>query len=125
VRRRIREKYLSDSTVTIVLLGNCTWARKYIDWEISASLRNSPVNRRSGLLVYPLPSRNNSARLPDRVKDNWPDEGGDKSYAKYLSYPTSKQSVKSNIQAAFDARTSRADQVDNSRALKTLNQACA
>src|ERR1035441_5985437 len=25
----IREKYLTDSTVTIVLIGKCTWARRY------------------------------------------------------------------------------------------------
>ena len=28
----IREKYLSDSTVTIVLVGKCTWSRKFVDW---------------------------------------------------------------------------------------------
>ena len=34
VMRRIRELYLKDSTVTIVLIGKCTWARRSIDWEI-------------------------------------------------------------------------------------------
>jgi hypothetical protein len=29
VMRRIK-----DSTVTIVLIGKCTWARRSIDWEI-------------------------------------------------------------------------------------------
>ena len=33
VTRRIRELYLKDSTVTIVLIGKCTWARRYVDWE--------------------------------------------------------------------------------------------
>jgi len=33
---RIRELYLVDSTVTIVLIGKCTWARKYVDWEIQS-----------------------------------------------------------------------------------------
>ena len=50
VMRRIREKYLSNTTVTIVLIGECTKARKYVDWEIASSLRNDPVNGRSGLL---------------------------------------------------------------------------
>ncbi len=31
VMSRIRQKYLGDTTVTIVMLGACTWARKYID----------------------------------------------------------------------------------------------
>lgn len=32
VMRRIREMYLQDSTVTIVLLGSCTHSRRYVDW---------------------------------------------------------------------------------------------
>src|SRR5438874_6156605 len=31
IKRRIRELYLTDSTVAIVLLGGCTWARKFVD----------------------------------------------------------------------------------------------
>lgn len=34
----IREKYLKDSNITIVLLGKDTGSRKFIDWEIAASL---------------------------------------------------------------------------------------
>jgi len=30
VMDQIREKYLTDSTVTIVLVGKCTWARRYV-----------------------------------------------------------------------------------------------
>lgn len=40
VMRRIRELYLKDSTVTIVLMGKYTYTRRYVDWEIQASLRN-------------------------------------------------------------------------------------
>ena len=29
VLRRIRELYIKDSTVTLVLIGKCTWARRY------------------------------------------------------------------------------------------------
>ena len=32
VMRRIREKYLQDTTVTIVLVGSCTHSRRYVDW---------------------------------------------------------------------------------------------
>jgi hypothetical protein len=52
----IREKYLTDSTVTIVLVGKCTWARRYVDWEIYSTLRNDKKNRRSGLMAVTLPS---------------------------------------------------------------------
>src|SRR5437667_8938827 len=51
VMDKIREEYLTDSTVTIPLIGKCTWARKYVDWEVYASLRNDKNNRRNGLLA--------------------------------------------------------------------------
>ena len=54
--RKIREKYLTNSTVTIVFIGECTKARKYVDWEIASSLRNDPNNGRSGLLGINLKS---------------------------------------------------------------------
>src|SRR5690625_1135126 len=56
IKNRIREKYLRDTTVTIVLIGKCTWSRKFVDWEVSASLRNTPTASRSGLLAITLPS---------------------------------------------------------------------
>jgi hypothetical protein len=124
VRRRIREDYLADTTVTIVLLGRCTWARKYVDWEISSSLRNDPVNRRSGLLVIPLISMNNSARLPARIKDNWTSGGNESSYASYVPYPSSGARLRDEVEIAYDARTGKANLVDNSRSLMASNRSC-
>lgn len=124
IKRRIREKYLTDSTVTIVLLGKCTWSRKFVDWEISSSLRNDAANKRSGLLAIPLPSMDNSARLPDRVKDNWVKDDEDASYALYRSYPTSTTKVRNAIQDAFDARDTKGDKVNNIRPLRQKNAAC-
>ena len=121
IKRRIREKYLSDSTVTIVLLGKGTWGRKFVDWEISSSLRNDIVNKRSGLLVMPLPSMNNSARLPERVKDNWVADDQARSYAYYASYPYSASDLRAKIEVAFEARSSKSSLVDNSRALRQRN----
>ncbi len=37
VMSQIRQKYLKDSTVTIVLIGSCTHSRRYVDWEISTA----------------------------------------------------------------------------------------
>lgn len=121
IKKRIREKYLSDSTVTIVLLGAGTWGRKFVDWEISSSLRNDTVNRRSGLLVIPLPSMNNSAHLPDRIKDNWVKGDEEASYAHYHSYPLSAQSLRNSIEAAYQSRITKASLVDNTRVLRQRN----
>ena len=89
---RIREKYLTDSTVTIVLVGKCTWARRYVDWEVYSTLRNDKLNRRSGLMAITLPSVADyaSRQLPPRVSDNV-DE--DKGYARWWKCPTSVADV--------------------------------
>ncbi|MCP4583033.1 MAG: TIR domain-containing protein [candidate division Zixibacteria bacterium] len=56
VRQKIRDEYLGDSTVTVVLVGTETWKRKHVDWEISSSIRNTSNNPRSGLLGILLPT---------------------------------------------------------------------
>ena len=125
IKRRIREKYLTDSTVTIVLLGECTWARRFVDWEISSSLRNDPNNKRSGLLVIPLSSMNNRARLPDRVRDNYVEDDSKSSYALYESYPSTKAALRSSIQRAFSARNDSNKAARNSRDLRRRNASCS
>lgn len=56
IRRKIRDEYLRDSTVTVVLIGSQTWQRRHVDWEIFSSIRDTSVNPRSGLLGIFLPS---------------------------------------------------------------------
>lgn len=126
IMRRIREDHLTDSTVTIVLIGKCTKHRKYVDWEIASTLRNDPNNKRSGLLAINLPSAGKTANAPERLNDNWSaDKDGNQSgYARYYTYPTRKDSLANWIQDAFDARTTRASLIDNTRALRKNNGSC-
>ncbi|WP_339009379.1 TIR domain-containing protein [Aeromonas popoffii] len=56
IRRIIRDDYLKDTTVTILLVGTETKYRKHIDWEIFSSMIDGKVNKKSGLLVVNLPS---------------------------------------------------------------------
>ena len=49
--RIIREEYLHDSTVTLVLVGACTASRPYVNSEIQASLRDTLYNKHNGLLA--------------------------------------------------------------------------
>ena len=104
VMRRIREKYLSNTTVTIVLIGECTKARKYVDWEIASSLRNDPVNGRSGLLGINMKSFGTRWLAPPRLEDNYDSDDKTGSYALYKTYPSSAQLLRDAIQAAFDRR---------------------
>ncbi len=56
IRQKIRDEYLKDSTVTIVLVGLETKYRKHVDWEIYSSMYNGKVNKQSGILVINLPT---------------------------------------------------------------------
>ena len=65
VRQIIRDDYLQDSTVTVVLIGTETWKRKHVDWEISASISHTNASDRSGLLGIFLPTH------PDYGRDKY------------------------------------------------------
>ena len=59
IRLRIRDDYLRNSTVTIVLVGTETKKRKHVDWEIYSSMYNGKINKQSGVLVINLPTVDN------------------------------------------------------------------
>jgi len=126
VMDQIRTKYLGDSSVTLLLVGQCTWARRYVDWEIYSSLRDSKHSKVNGLLAIQLPSGASSgAKLPARAKDNLKrDNGTSVGYARYIAYPTSVASLRSWISDAYDARTSRRTLIDNARTRRLKSASC-
>lgn len=77
LQQKIRDVYLKDSTVTIVLIGSETWKRKHVDWEIGASIRKTQNSPSSGLLGIVLPTypqngmtEYNQHTIPPRLYDN-------------------------------------------------------
>lgn len=77
IRQKVRDEYLRESTVTVVLIGTQTWQRKHVDWEIASSIRDTKLNPRSGLLgillpSYPLSPENtyDPYTIPPRLYDN-------------------------------------------------------
>lgn len=58
IREKIRDEYLRESTVTIVLVGIETKKRKHVDWEIYSSMYDGQRNKKSGILVINLPQIN-------------------------------------------------------------------
>lgn len=56
IRRIIRDQYLRDTEVTILLCGTETRFRKHIDWELKSSMIDGQVNKKSGILVIDLPT---------------------------------------------------------------------
>ncbi|MGI9346949.1 MAG: TIR domain-containing protein [Gammaproteobacteria bacterium] len=66
IRETIRDKYLSDTTVTIVLIGEETKKRKHVDWELHSSMYDGEVNKKSGIILMGLPEiQSYSYVLPD------------------------------------------------------------
>lgn len=117
VMRRIRELYLKDTTVSIVLIGECTWTRRYIDWEIQASLRNKNPN---GLVGIVLPSAAKNPRAPDRLNKNL----GNYGYAKWYVYPKSEYELSNIIEEAFQARYNKKNNIINPRERFKYNKKC-
>jgi hypothetical protein len=123
VMQRIRELYVQDSTVTIVLIGTCTASRRYADWEIKASLRQGEDELPNGLIGITLPSTNGSAHLPERFKLNW-EANGANCYALYRSYPNSGEQLRGWIEEAFGRRTSHSHLITNPQDRWSNNGKC-
>lgn len=135
VMSQIREKYLGDSTVTIVLVGTCTHSRRYVDWEIKATLRQGISYVANGLLAFLLPS----ARLQDglvftRTQERYPPVpsrlglnyrlNNAQAYARYNFIPNTDDEMRRNIEDAFNARTARACSIVNPADMMKYNTCC-
>lgn len=68
VMRQIREEYITGTSCTIVLCGLNTWCRKYVDWEILATLQKS--HALVGLRLPTLEIVNDGCAKPARLQDN-------------------------------------------------------
>ena len=64
VMRRIRETYISGTYCTVVLCGSETFLRKYVDWEIKATL-----DKEHSLIGIILPGCIENC-FPNRLVDN-------------------------------------------------------
>ena len=124
IRRVIREKYLTNTSVTIVLVGKCTKSRKFVDWEIASSLRDDPKNKRSGIVAIPLPSLNNSWSLPSRLKANYKANDSAGTYVIGRKYPTSSAMLRSYVEEAILKRDNKYVLVDNTLPLLRRNGTC-
>jgi hypothetical protein len=122
VMSRIRQNYIRDSTVTIVLAGQCTWARRYVDWEIQASLRSGETITPNGLLGIKLPT---FTRFPERLESNLKRPGQTDSYAGWIDYPQSLDTLESAIEWAFARRTTHRQYIQNTRTRFTYNRQCS
>ena len=108
----IRQNHLKDSTVTIVLIGSETANRKWIDWEIYASLRPYSSRSRNGLLGIYLPTADET---PARLQDNI-----DSGYAVTMKWENISWQLRSKIDEAYRNRE-KIDLLRNSRKRRDRN----
>ena len=110
IRQIIREGFIRDATVTIVLIGPCTWQRKHVDWEIGSSLRRTRLNSRCGMLGILLPNHPDFGKrtynpnlIPPRLADNC---SSNDPYARIYDWPSnfSASQVRQWIHWAFQRR---------------------
>lgn len=112
IKRLIREDYISDSSVVVVLVGKNTYCRKHVDWEISAGLRNN-----AGLIGLALPSHSSyingkysRKNVPERLVDNL--ESG---YASLYYWTENRAKLVNIIEKAFENKSKKKDNKNNSR----------
>jgi len=107
IRQKIRDEYLREASVTVVLVGALTWQRKYVDWEISSTLRDTKLHARGGLLGILLPEyraahpgggrgQDDPHTIPPRLHDNV--EAG---YAKLHDWSEDAGDVKTWVHEAY------------------------
>ena len=116
VLQRIRDSFVKGSSCTIVLCGAETPWRKYVDWEIKATL-----DMEHGLIGVNLPTNplngNNRYTVPDRLHDNI--QSGYAIWTTWATFTASAASVKSTIEQAI---VKPAALIVNNREMMSRNQ---
>jgi hypothetical protein len=125
VMRRIREQYMANTSVTLVMLGQNTWKRRYVDWEIAASLRAMPGAPPNGLLGIHLPYFSRDLhQYPERFQANLIPPGSTQAscYARWIDYPSNHAILASAIEAAVERRQTQTHLIQNSAPRFTYNR---
>jgi hypothetical protein len=101
LNRKIREENIFGTSLTIVLCGSETGKRRWIDWEIHATL-----HYQHGLLgiILPTCSKDNLNKflVPDRFHENV--ESG---YALWMHWTQDASILKTNMEAAIQRSNSK------------------
>lgn len=112
--QNIRENYISGTSCTIVLCGAQTPWRKFVDWEIKASL-----DKNHGLIGINLPSNPNRQEkytVPDRLYDNIVS-----GYALWIQWADLNAGPQYLVSKVEEANAKSSLLINNSRALRSRN----
>lgn len=115
VIRKIREDFITGTSCTIVLCGKDTWGRKFVDWEIYATLE-----KQHGLVGVQLPtlpiSADNKVTVPDRLHLNI--ASGFAVWVNWADITSSSQRLGAIV---ADAKSRRSNLIDNSAERRMRN----
>lgn len=117
IYKKIRDK-MRNCSVTVVLVGSQTGHRKWIDWELWASLRgyahpSDPYKsfKPNGLLAIFLPvGLFSSHSIPERLQDNI-----NSGFAVCMKWENIERDFESKVNLAYWRRTNNAYKINNSR----------
>ena len=128
VIQRIRGKYIAGTSCTIVLIGRCTWARRFVDWEVAATLRNNVNDPRGALIAVQLPSAamNNWIHLPEKVKMNiaWDANQNQSGYGRFYAHPPDGVTLETWVEQAIHRRNTMAPTVGSAGDLRKRSAEC-
>ena len=93
IRTIIRDEYIKDATVLILLCGKETKYRKFIDWELEAAMFDTEKNPKLGILVISVPEIHQSIRAGENEEkpslsdtDGWFSISTREEYVKHYPY---------------------------------------
>lgn len=115
VIRRIRENHITGSSCTIVLCGPQTPWRKFVDWEIKATLDKQHALIGVNLPTNPL-NAGNIHTVPDRLHDNI--QSGFAIWVDWATFTQSHEAVWKYIELA---KSNSTQLIDNSHPLRQRN----
>lgn len=95
IKARLRS-LIRDASVTVVLIGQDTGGRSWVDWEIYNSLRKGFQNERNGLLGINIPYKQHWT--PSRLETNIPNMG------KIINWPSNYRTLANEIEEAYNCR---------------------
>jgi hypothetical protein len=100
------KEVIKDTQATIVLIGNNTWKRKLVDWEIYASMLDTPEKKRNGIIAFILPERSDYKHgtfyrytIPPRLYDNYPN-----GYVKIYNWKDDGEFIKRVMAKAYERK---------------------
>lgn len=91
IRVKIRDEYIKDSDVLILLCGKNSKHRKHIDWELHAAMYESDVKKPIPILVLNLPDSSNNCRKNNEREGEIIERNNPTNWTSLKSYSEFKQ----------------------------------